>query len=1151
MFNFLVSIISGAVAGIMAGITAGTAASLVLLRFNRREIPKDAAAAAPPPQETSGESAAAPAAPPTQDAPTADAAVPAAAARDVITVVLQSLNKTLSPLAEDIGHPHELPDMPEFQAVVAAFRRPDATFALLSQYALGQNWPFACAAFVVLSEHPERQTLCDQVVQRLASTRPYVLMYALRFLTTLDKRPPIGATLLGASQWWQNNPVIPEFYQDYFADSAKLGDAPTFGDLLEKSAELDPSAITGFLQKIQHPFATQLLAELRAWEESRIDRNFLSGIGTLWDAEDRDPLIITPPAWQQLLATAVAAVCQSRPRSLLVTGDPRIGKTTFVKLLGGLLQDEGWTIFSASGNELMADQMYIGQLEGRIRKLIDSLHAKRRIVWYVRDLGQIANSGTHQGQSASILDQILPAVASGNLIIIGETNEAAASRLTQSRPSLRSVMEILSLQPMTVDETLVLAKRVGERITEHTDVRVSEPAVAATIELAQHYLGSGHLPGTVLDLLKRAAGRSMSAGETALTADSVIATLSQISGLPEVVLDTNQGMELARVRDFFVSRVMGQDEAVKAIVDRIAMLKAGLTDPGRPVGVFLFAGPTGTGKTELAKTLAEFLFGSADRMIRLDMSEFQTAETISKIVGQRGETGSDSLIDRIRKQPFSVVLLDEFEKAHSNSWDLFLQIFDDGRLSDANGREADFRHCFIILTSNLGATVHRGTGIGFRPVPGAYADEQVLQTIGQTFRPEFINRLDRIIVFRPLSRDLMRDILHKELARIQERRGLRERSWAVEWEASAIELLLDRGFSPEMGARPLKRAIDQLLLAPLAATLVEHRFPHGDQFLFVRSNGKEIEIEFVDPDFEPELDAGTDAEIDGNSSLPAIVLHPTGSTAERAALVAHWHGICSEMAAESWTAAHERLRLALADPAVWTRDDRFRLFSGLEMMDRVREAARTAEGLFKRYETTGKHPGRASRELAGRLALQLFNLRQGLDDVASDAPIDALLRIDPAMDAGGDASDWCKRLADMYRQWATKRRMRIKEIVPRGSKDLPILQVTGFGAFRALEAEAGLHVLDDPAQEGARRIVARVTVVGGPDQDLPEAGAFGAACELLGKTPANTMIVRRYREGPAPLVRDVAGGWRSGRLENVLAGDFDLIGAVAREQQTT
>jgi ATP-dependent Clp protease ATP-binding subunit ClpC len=1121
----------------LSGITLGALGGIVFYRIAIRfNLSRKAKKAAP--------------APAAAEIVASDAATPLDEPEDVETV-LRRLSKTLSPLAEQIDHPRELPGMPEFQAVVAAFRRPDATFALLSQYALGLNWPLACAAFIVAAERPERQSLCEPTLRQLESTRPYVLMYAFKFLTALQQRPPVGAAILGVPEWWQNNPVIPGFFQDYFTRSAELGDRPVFGERLAGKTSLAVAPINGLLNKIQHPFAASLAAELRAWEETRIDRSFLSTVGALWNPADRDPLLVSPPAWRELLAAAESAIRQPRARSVLISGDPRIGKSAMVRLLGGALQEAGWTIFSASGAELMADQIYFGQLEGRIRKIVESLHSRRKLVWNVSDLGQMANSGTHKGQAASILDQILPAIVAGNLIIIGEVSQKVATRLFQSRPSLRSVIEVLPLEPMDESETLTLAGEVGQRIATHFKIEVSDQAIVTTLELAQHYLGGGQLPGIVLELLRRAATRSVNAGDKALTADSVIDTLSQLSGLPRIILDTSQKVELARVREFFAARVIGQDEAVKAVVDRIAMLKAGLTDPGRPIGVFLFAGPTGTGKTELAKTLAEFLFGAAERMTRLDMSEFQTQEATSKILGQRGDSEADSLIDRIRKQPFSVVLLDEFEKAHPNCWDLFLQIFDDGRLSDANGREADFRHCFIILTSNLGATAHRSAGLGFRPSVDAYGGDQVLRAIAQTFRPEFVNRLDKIIVFQPLSRDLMRGILHKELAGILERRGLRERSWAVEWEASAIEFLLDRGFSPEMGARPLKRAIDQLLLAPLAATLVEHRFPEGDQFLFVRSNGRQIEVEFVDPDAEPAPSAPLEADVEGNLSLPSIILRQTGSPEERASLAAAWREISEEMGGAKWSAANDELRRALADPAIWSRDDRHRIFSSVETTDRLREAARTAERLFQRYKAANENTARASRELAARLALQLFNLRQGLDDIAAAAPIDALLRAEPAMDAGSDrapASAWCETLTDMYRQWAAKRRMQIKEIGSGEAKGAPILHITGFGAFRTLQVEAGLHVLDDPTQDNARRTVARVTVVGGPEQDPPEGGELVAAVKLLAALTAPPVIVRRYREGPAPMVRDVVSGWRSGRLDAVLGGDFDLMGAVARRQ---
>ncbi len=411
-------------------------------------------------------------------------------------------------------------------------------------------------------------------------------------------------------------------------------------------------------------------------------------------------------------------------------------------------------------------------------------------------------------------------------------------------------------------------------------------------------------------MLKLTAMRAENSGDV-ITARRVLETLSQFSGLPLSMLDTREQLDLKSVRDFFTARVIGQDEAVEAIVERVAMLKAGLNDPDKPIGVFLFAGPTGTGKTELAKAASEFLFGTVERMIRLDMSEFQSYESLNKILGQNTASAaeSDSLISRVRKQPFSVILLDEFEKSHPNIWDLFLQAFDEGRLTDAMGQVADLRHCLIILTSNLGATAHRTLGLGFAPQADEFTKEQVLRAISQTYRPEFQNRLDKIIVFRPLTRDLMRSILKKELAALLDRRGLKDRAWAIEWESSALEFLLEKGFSPEMGARPLKRAIDQYLVAPLAAIIVEKRFPEGEQFLFVRSDGNGIQAEFVDPDADTaNVDLNAGSEPPSKSELASVILAPKGTREEFQRLQADYDDVVHTLQSPEWDALKDTIK---------------------------------------------------------------------------------------------------------------------------------------------------------------------------------------------------------------------------------------------------
>ena len=498
----------------------------------------------------------------------------------------------------------------------------------------------------------------------------------------------------------------------------------------------------------------------------------------------------------------------------------------------------------------------------------------------------------------------------------------------------------------------------------------------------------------------------------------------------------------------------------------------------------------------------------------------------------------------MRRQPFSVILLDEFEKAHFNAWDLFLQVFDDGRLTDATGRVADFRHCIICLTSNLGSNAHQSSGLGFAPKPDHFSPDQILASVSKTFRPEFINRLDKVIVFRPLTRDLMRDILKKELNRVLERRGLKNREWAVEWEVSAQEFLLDKGFSREMGARPVRRAIDQYLLAPLAATMVEHRFPEGDQFLFVRSDGNAIQVEFVDPNAEstPSQAPARPPDRTTGITLATMVLQPAGAIAERDALDAAIASIEQQLESKAWEDLHDRLGREMSASGFWQRRDRKGILARFALMDRVRQAARTIGSLRDRLGKSSGKLGQYSRELVSRLALQVHLVQHGINDVMEDAPVEVALTVVPVLEGAQDASAarrWCAQLSKMYQAWAVKRRMQSSELSDSPADGSPILVFSGFGAHRVLAAETGLHVLES----GERRAVARVRVTKTPLDDLPRTEAFRMLWGKLSEEPPSGTVVRRYRGEPSPLVRDAIRGWRTGRMDEVLKGDFDLIGA--------
>ncbi len=1060
---------------------------------------------------------------------------------------LLALNTRLENQAQQTTHPRDLLSFPDFQEAVAIMAAADFDLGQVRAYALGRLWVLSCAAFEALRTRADRLEMLDAAYSQLRTHSPAALHYLLRLLNSLEERPPVGDPATIASDWWPNHAMLIETFREYFEARQQMGDPVEFGPMLS-APDVELDNLDKFLKRVDHPSARALGEELARWRSRRIDEAALTRFGRFWPARF-DDLLVEPAAWSEDLDQTEKAVTGPNHRSILVTGGPRAGKSSFLRLLGERLTGRGWRVFEATAAELMADQMYIGQLEGRIRETVAELNVGKKVAWCVGDLQQLARSGAHSGQSASVLDQMWPAIAAGRLLILAEADPDGASRTLQMRPALRSHLELVRLLPFDDGELARFAGKVADVLQQGEQVTIGPEARDAALHYAQQYLRASEAPGMAADVLKRAVERAtlgrrkIENPPPVVGAAQVIEAVAQMTGVPADILNEDDPIDLTAVRAYFAKRVMGQSHAVAVVVDRIAMLKAGLVDPRKPIGVFLFAGPTGTGKTELAKTLASFLFGSAERLIRLDMSEFQSPEAVSKIVGERGPTPvGDPLVEQVRKQPFSVILLDEFEKAHQSVWDLFLQVFDDGRLTDANGHTADFRHAIIILTSNLGATSHRSSGLGFSPSKGVFSEQQVVASVERTFRPEFINRLDRVVVFQPLTRELLYRILHKELADVLSRRGLRNREWAVEWEPSALDFLLDRGFSPELGARPLKRAIDQYLLAPLAATLVEHRFPEGDQFLFVRSNGQALEVEFVDPDGEAfGADAAEPAQTPAmapDMRLSELVLHPSVTAQARAFLLARGEALEQRLASPEWEELKARLAKAAEAPDIWTSPQRATVFGGLNLIDRVKEASGAVARLTQRLQSSTAQPERASRELTGRLALQLWLTEQGVEDALSGVPGDAVVIVESVMDGQLDpavAADWTGRIRAMFAVWAERRRMQFRLLAPGGR--VPLLMVSGFGAWRTLSNEAGLHVLE---QSDGPRVTARVRVAADPSESQA-AASYAELVKALGAAPAGRSIVRRYRQTPAPLVRDSASGGRSGQLDLVLGGDFDLV----------
>ena len=704
-------------------------------------------------------------------------------------------------------------------------------------------------------------------------------------------------------------------------------------------------------------------------------------------------------------------------------------------------------------------------------RTVVAVAARTPLAWSVPNVVELVSAGRHTQNPTGALEMLLPHFEARRLRLIGTLEPEGLERLLRTQPRLRGVLEVVSLEPLEPAETLALAHAWA---TEEPggDPRASTEVLREAHELAQTFLGASAAPGNLFTLLRAAAETRARRGPGAIELADLLATLARLTGLPNELLDEHATLDLGALRALFARRVMGQDEAVECLVERVAMLKAGLVDPGRPAGVFLFTGPTGTGKTEIARTLAEFLFGSPERLVRIDMSELTGPQAKARLLGGLGEfDGARALVHRLREQPFAVVLLDEFEKADADIWDVFLQVFDAARLTDAQGRTADCRHAIFILTSNVGAEKVAGTRLGFGASTGG--QDSVEGELARLFRPEFLNRLDRVVVFRPLSRAVMREVLAKELERVLALRGLRTRQWVIEWDESALDFLLDKGFSPTLGARPLRRAIERWVLAPLATTIVKREAPSGDQFLFVRADGRAIEVVFVDPD-APESPPPAElapAPAPGGLDLGALALDGRGAAGEVAFLQQTFERLAENVRGERFGAAKSALLARLEEPGFWERSERFSVLSEIEYRERVEHGLASAGRVLERLnarptkrDSRTRAPRAAAPAVVRPLAQQLYLLEAATQTLALGRPRDAFLSVEALADGPLQPScaAFARRLAEMYRSWSARSRMRLEELEQRESTEAWrwTVAISGYGAYLLLEAETGWHVLE-------------------------------------------------------------------------------------------
>jgi ATP-dependent Clp protease ATP-binding subunit ClpC len=540
---------------------------------------------------------------------------------------------------------------------------------------------------------------------------------------------------------------------------------------------------------------------------------------------------------------------RSKKNNPLLLGDSGVGKTAVVEGLAyniahGLAPKFllNRRIVQIEIGMLVAGTSLRGQFEERIVGIVDEAKNAPDVILFIDEIHTIVGAGDTIDSNLDAANILKPALARGEITCIGATTFEEYRKAIAKDPALDRRFRTIDIGEQSVSEALVVINNVYKRYEDHHNVTILPEAREAAVRLSDRYMRDRRLPDKALDLLDEAcarlviqssAGDEEATGPREVTAQTITEVLSEWTGIPVSELTANERKRFAHMDEVLRERVIGQDRAVQTISDAIKASRAGLGDPRRPVGVFLFLGPSGVGKTELAKTLAAFLFNDENAIIRLDMSEFHDEHTVARLIGAppgyKGMEQGGQLTEALRRKPFSVVLLDEVEKAAPEVFDIFLQVFDEGRLTDSQGATVDARHAVWIMTSNIG-TGDVGKGLGFGSTPDELPDYDF--HLKKHFRPEFLNRLDEVIVFNPLTPEALNGILDLQLHDVRER--LAEQHLTLTLDESARELLLAEGYDPANGARPLKRAIERLLTRPLSTALLEETFGPGDAILVTR-----------------------------------------------------------------------------------------------------------------------------------------------------------------------------------------------------------------------------------------------------------------------------------------------------------------------------
>jgi ATP-dependent Clp protease ATP-binding subunit ClpC len=882
----------------------------------------------------------------------------------------------------------------------------------------------------------------------------------------------------------------------------------------------------------------------------------------------------------------VIALLEQHRTSPLLAGEPGVGKSAIVLEIarrvvegraGGnlaearILEVPVAGVFARTANPKQAAELF--------EELLEHLALVEQTIVYIRDAALL--------QGATLTPVLIRHLRAGRLRFIFEAEPRHAQSLLRSDETIAERVHLLLIAEPTLERARWILGRVAEGLEQELALLIDPAACDLALRLSARFLLARRLPRKAIELLGEAASEAAGAAKERLGPEEVLARFCAATRLPRFVVDDAVPLDLDETERFFGERILGQGDAVGAVLRAVALLKAGLNDPRRPLGTFLFSGPTGVGKTHLAKLLAEFLFGATDRLVRLNMADYPDDGDETNVFGSPwGQTLGErrgELTRLLEGKAFAVLLLDEFEKASSACHDRFLQLFDEGRFINAAGETVPCNNVLIVATSNVGAEVYREPPIGFA---GARTRAELLgevdRRIAAAFRAEFLNRFDAICHFHPLGKVEIRKIAQREVGRVLEREGIRARGLEVEVAPAVVDLLVERGYSPSFGARFLQREIEKTLTAALAVEIARRPLPPGTRLrVVVRPQG--LVVAEVEKRVAP---ANPRAPL----SLPAQGAATTRKRLDRDALVVQSAALLRRAQALGLAAGkaplEEKRAVLLAAsqaPNFWDTPEVaaqvLRDFRGVEAqladLERLQRTCQLAarRAVESRTEAHLAQAARALEEAAREVQLAEARLAAGEQGQVDDA----LLEVTASGEALAHRA-WVESLARMYVAWAERRGYEARIVAEGLDPACAVVRLAGPGVAGFLAGEAGLHRRLEEAErlgafvrvhravpgEGAAQVQVRevrrragtlVERVGceasardeGRGRALELAGGEGpealalVARALLSRGSDEEPEARRYHLGRGARVEDPRTGAGTPRWKDVLRGELDLF----------